>query len=184
MKASSCKVPDGTITALNESACRILGASQEQLIGRISLDDRMRTVHENGSPFPHEHHPAMIALGNRHSRRRHVIIGHREIRRNTRLALRQCPTLVPRRRDDSLCGRHVIHRHHGTRNARKRQTSCGPRSTTRSPACRIAASSWRPARLDVQARQARRIRYRFALLFLDFDHFKSGQRQPRPCDRR
>ncbi len=49
--------PDSVITAVNESACRILGVDREQLIGRASRDGHWRTIHEDGSHFPPEHHP-------------------------------------------------------------------------------------------------------------------------------
>jgi PAS domain S-box-containing protein len=53
---------DGTITSCNASAEKILGLSAEQIKGRSSLDPRWYTIHEDGSPFPGETHPAMIAL--------------------------------------------------------------------------------------------------------------------------
>ena len=53
---------DGSIGACNESACRILGLSQDQIMGRTSLDPRWQAIHEDGSPFPGEDHPAMVTL--------------------------------------------------------------------------------------------------------------------------
>ncbi|HEX2644516.1 MAG TPA: EAL domain-containing protein [Thermoanaerobaculia bacterium] len=53
---------DGSIGACNESACRILGLTQDQIMGRTSLDPRWQAVHEDGSPFPGEDHPAMVTL--------------------------------------------------------------------------------------------------------------------------
>ncbi len=53
---------DGTISSCNSSAERILGLSTEQIKGRDSCDPRWRTIHEDGSPFPGENHPPMIAL--------------------------------------------------------------------------------------------------------------------------
>lgn len=53
---------DGTITSCNASAEKILGLSAEQIKGRDSYDSRWRTIHEDGSPFPSENHPPMIAL--------------------------------------------------------------------------------------------------------------------------
>lgn len=53
---------DGTIQACNAAAERILGLSAAQLMGRSSLDPRWRAVHEDGSPFPGETHPAMVTL--------------------------------------------------------------------------------------------------------------------------
>ncbi len=55
----------GRIAEANPEACRILGLTKEQLLRRESLDPRWRTVHEDGSPFPGEEHPAMQALRQR-----------------------------------------------------------------------------------------------------------------------
>lgn len=53
---------DGRISDANPEACRILGLSHAQLLGRDSVDPRWHTVHEDGSPFPGDTHPAMQAL--------------------------------------------------------------------------------------------------------------------------
>jgi PAS domain S-box-containing protein len=53
---------DGRIQACNSSAERILGLSSVELLERTSLDSRWRAVHEDGSPFPGEEHPAMVTL--------------------------------------------------------------------------------------------------------------------------
>ncbi|MBD2465468.1 GAF domain-containing protein [Oscillatoria sp. FACHB-1407] len=53
---------DGQITACNTSAERILGLTQDQMMGRTSIDPRWQAIHEDGSPFPGETHPAMVTL--------------------------------------------------------------------------------------------------------------------------
>ncbi|MBV6625314.1 MAG: PAS domain S-box protein [Rivularia sp. (in: Bacteria)] len=53
---------DGTIISCNASAQKILGLSAEQIKGRNCVDPRWRTIHEDGSPFPGETHPAMVVL--------------------------------------------------------------------------------------------------------------------------
>jgi PAS domain S-box-containing protein len=53
---------DGDIDWCNTSACRILGLTEAQVLGRSSLDPRWRAIHEDGSPFPGETHPAMVTL--------------------------------------------------------------------------------------------------------------------------
>lgn len=53
---------DGQIETCNTSAERILGLSHDQLIGRTSFDPRWQAIHEDGTPFPGEEHPAMITL--------------------------------------------------------------------------------------------------------------------------
>lgn len=53
---------DGKIHTCNASAERILGLSADQMLGRTSVDPRWRSIHEDGSPFPGEQHPAMVTL--------------------------------------------------------------------------------------------------------------------------
>lgn len=53
---------DGAILACNAAAERILGLSAEQMAGRCSVDPRWQAIHEDGSPFPGESHPAMVTL--------------------------------------------------------------------------------------------------------------------------
>ena len=53
---------DGAIVACNAAAERILGLSTDQMMGRTSVDPRWNAIHEDGSPFPGETHPAMVTL--------------------------------------------------------------------------------------------------------------------------
>jgi PAS domain S-box-containing protein len=53
---------DGSIILANPAAERILGLSVDQMAGRTSSDPRWHAIHEDGTPFPGEAHPAMIAL--------------------------------------------------------------------------------------------------------------------------
>lgn len=53
---------DGRITAANGAAQRILGLTLQQMQGLTSLDPRWHAVHEDGSDFPGDEHPAMLAL--------------------------------------------------------------------------------------------------------------------------
>ncbi len=52
----------GEIVTGNASAERILGLSFDQMTGRTSMDPRWQAIHEDGSPFPGQDHPAMVAL--------------------------------------------------------------------------------------------------------------------------
>ncbi|MHC4662716.1 MAG: PAS domain S-box protein [Planctomycetota bacterium] len=52
----------GKIISANPAAERILGLSLEQMQGRESIDPRWRSIHEDGSDFPGEEHPAMVTL--------------------------------------------------------------------------------------------------------------------------
>jgi PAS domain S-box-containing protein len=53
---------DGTIISCNPAACKILKMSEDQLRGKKSIDPDWRSVHEDGSDFPGDTHPAMMAL--------------------------------------------------------------------------------------------------------------------------
>jgi PAS domain S-box-containing protein len=53
---------EGNITSANPAAGRILGLSYDQLTGKTPFDPRWKTIHEDGSPFPGESHPAMEVL--------------------------------------------------------------------------------------------------------------------------
>jgi len=53
---------DGRIISANPAAQRILGLTLDQMQGRTSMDPRWKAIHEDGSDFPGETHPAMIAL--------------------------------------------------------------------------------------------------------------------------
>lgn len=53
---------DGRIIACSASAEEILGLTCNQMIGRTSLDPDWRPIHEDGSLFPGETHPAVVTL--------------------------------------------------------------------------------------------------------------------------
>ena len=53
---------EGKIISANPSAEKILGLSIAQMQGRTSIDPRWKSIHEDGSDFPGETHPAMISL--------------------------------------------------------------------------------------------------------------------------
>ena len=56
---------DGRIIEANPAAERILGLSLDQMRGVSSMDPAWRTIHEDGSDFPGNEHPAMVALRER-----------------------------------------------------------------------------------------------------------------------
>jgi PAS domain S-box-containing protein len=53
---------EGRITSANKAAERLLGLNIEQLQGRESTDPRWKSIHEDGSPYPGDTHPSMIAI--------------------------------------------------------------------------------------------------------------------------
>ncbi|THB80389.1 MAG: PAS domain S-box protein [Desulfobacteraceae bacterium] len=52
----------GGIINANKASQEILGLSLEQMQGRSSVDPRWQTIYEDGSAFPGEKHPSMVAL--------------------------------------------------------------------------------------------------------------------------
>ncbi len=52
----------GDIVDANDAAQRILGLDLDQMRGRTSMDPQWKSIHEDGSHFPGEEHPAMVAL--------------------------------------------------------------------------------------------------------------------------
>jgi PAS domain-containing protein len=55
---------DGKIISANPAAEQILGLSIDQMQGRTSTDPMWKSIHEDGSDFPGESHPAMVDLKN------------------------------------------------------------------------------------------------------------------------
>jgi PAS domain S-box-containing protein len=53
---------EGHIISANRAAERLLGLTLAQMLGRTSTDPRWKAIHEDGSDFPGDTHPAMIAL--------------------------------------------------------------------------------------------------------------------------
>ncbi len=54
--------PDGRVINVNPAAERILGLMFDEIQGRNSFDPSWKVVHEDGSPFLEETHPARVAL--------------------------------------------------------------------------------------------------------------------------
>ncbi|PKL63124.1 MAG: hypothetical protein CVV31_02095 [Methanomicrobiales archaeon HGW-Methanomicrobiales-2] len=52
--------PDGTVTAMNPAAGRLLGVAGEEIGNIDAIHAHLRTVHEDGSPYPAEEHPSMV----------------------------------------------------------------------------------------------------------------------------
>ena len=52
----------GLITYANPAAEKILGLTLDQMQGRTSMAPEWRSIHEDGSAFPGDEHPSMIAL--------------------------------------------------------------------------------------------------------------------------
>ena len=53
---------EGKIIQYNPAALKILGLTEDELLGRTSMDPNWKSIKEDGSPFPGEEHPAMVSL--------------------------------------------------------------------------------------------------------------------------
>lgn len=53
---------DGKITFANPAAQEILGLTFDQMQGKTSLDPEWKAIHEDGTAYPGNEHPAMVAL--------------------------------------------------------------------------------------------------------------------------
>lgn len=53
---------EGRILASNDSAARILGISNDEMLGLTSYSPHWKTIHEDGSVFEPETHPVMVTL--------------------------------------------------------------------------------------------------------------------------
>ncbi len=53
---------DGSILDFNHAALDILGLTENQILGRDSMDPRWKSIKEDGSDFPGSEHPAMVSL--------------------------------------------------------------------------------------------------------------------------
>jgi PAS domain S-box-containing protein len=64
----------GKIIQANPAAEKILGLTLDEMMGRTSSDPRWRSIREDGSDFPGEEHPAMVALKTK-KKVRNVVMG-------------------------------------------------------------------------------------------------------------
>jgi PAS domain S-box-containing protein len=53
---------NGVIIDANNVACELLGLTRDQMCGRTSFDPKWHAIKEDGSPFPGNEHPSMVAL--------------------------------------------------------------------------------------------------------------------------
>ncbi|MCZ0900946.1 PAS domain-containing protein, partial [Microcoleus sp. HI-ES] len=56
------QLADGRIQGCNSHAQDLLGMTAEQMLLSTSINSRWKTLREDGSDFPGEKHPAMVAL--------------------------------------------------------------------------------------------------------------------------
>ncbi|MBU4037195.1 MAG: PAS domain S-box protein, partial [Proteobacteria bacterium] len=53
---------DGIVIDCNQSALDMIGLTRNQFIGKTSVDTQWKIIHEDGSEFPREQQPSMVAL--------------------------------------------------------------------------------------------------------------------------
>lgn len=53
---------DGILIDHNEKALEMFGLTKDQFLGKTSLDPAWKVIHEDGSDYPGQDHPSMIAL--------------------------------------------------------------------------------------------------------------------------
>jgi two-component system cell cycle sensor histidine kinase/response regulator CckA len=94
---------DGQIIDANPAAVSMLGRSRDELLGLSSESTAWRCIHEDGSPFPGDQHPAMLAL-QRGELVDNVLMGLHNPRRNELVWLRidAVPLFEPGKTD--ACG--------------------------------------------------------------------------------
>lgn len=66
--------PQSEALVFNSAALRLLGLSEDQMMGRTSFDPRWRVIYEDGSPFPGPEHPVPRAIATRQAVR-NVVMG-------------------------------------------------------------------------------------------------------------
>jgi len=52
----------GQVISANPTACRILGKTLDQLLGKDTFDPGWKSIHEDYSEFPWDDHPSMVAI--------------------------------------------------------------------------------------------------------------------------
>ncbi len=71
------QLANGEINSCNPAAERILGLTLDQMAGRTSLDINWGAIHEDGSPWQSETHPAIVTLRTGEALREEVMGIHR-----------------------------------------------------------------------------------------------------------
>lgn len=97
----------GQIRAANPAAEAILGLTLDQMQGQTSVDPRWHAVHEDGSPFPGEEHPAMLALATGKSLDK-VVMGIFNPQRNALIWISLSARLIPREETQPIRGVYAI----------------------------------------------------------------------------
>ncbi|MBI5858133.1 MAG: PAS domain S-box protein [Sphingobacteriales bacterium] len=77
----------GEITICNQAALEMLGLTEDQLLGKTSLNPDWNVIHENGNDFPGDTHPAVLALRTKKQIRNVVMGVYRPVSKDRRWLL-------------------------------------------------------------------------------------------------
>ncbi|MBK8024236.1 MAG: PAS domain-containing protein [Chloroflexi bacterium] len=116
---------DGAIQLCNEAAVRILGLTVDQMVGLTSVDPRWRAIHEDGSPFPGETHPAMVALRTGESQSDVVMGVHKPDGALTWILVNASAAVSPGRFAALRGGRHLCRHHDAQKGGRNAEAGAG-----------------------------------------------------------
>jgi len=86
---------DGLIIACNKNAEKILGLTEDQMKGLTSFDPRWRSLHEDGSPFAGEDHPAMVTLSTGKPQTNVIMVVHKPDNQLTWISINSQPLFNP-----------------------------------------------------------------------------------------
>ncbi len=156
----------GSIIERNSAANRILGLPTGRLVNQQSLEEMVRTVHEDGSPFPAASHPSMVSL---HTGRptRDVVMGiHKADGTLTWISMSTEPLLDERSKVQMV----VANISDITRKKQSEQliwTQANFDTMTGLPNRRLFQDH-----LEQEIKKAGRTGLPLALMFIDIDHFK------------
>jgi len=160
---------DGSVVACNAAAERILGLTRAQLLAQRPLDARWHVIHEDGSAFPSHTHPALLTLRSGEPQER-VVMGVAKPGGTLSWILLDCQ---PLRQTEgakpygAVCSFIDI--------TQLKQTEAQLRHASLHDA--LTGLPVRPffrSRLEEARRHAERDpTYRFALLYIDLDNFKT-----------
>jgi len=159
---------DGYIFSANQAAERILGLTLDQMQGRTSMDPRWKAIHEDGTDFPGDTHPSMVALATG-KEVRDVVMGvfSPELEDHTWINVNAVPQFRP--------GETVPYQVYTTFEditERKRAEETIKRLAYRDALTGLPNRRLFDDRLNLALAHAYRNQQKMAVMLLDLDHFK------------
>ena len=158
----------GKITASNRAVEGILGLTPDQMAGRTSMDPRWRAVHEDGSDFPGETHPTVVALQTGLPQRDVIMGVHKPGGSLTWISINAQPLSHPGESRPYA----VVASFFDITESKKLQDSLRDQAQ-RDPLTGLANRRLLETRLNEEFSRSRRYSLPLSLLLLDVDEFKS-----------